>query len=540
MTRTFSSYGPINTNLHYYAPRTALIEDVRQQLLGEENAGAGHYVTVWGPRQTGKSWVMQQVVERIQAEGQFASLITTMQSGKSVTSTEAALHLLVTNLRNQLNVDFPAIHNWMELRTLFTPRYLSKPLILVLDEFDALPPEFINRYVNEFRSIYSERQNEIDKSAWEKSYWLHGLALIGVRGVLGVENISGSPFNVQRSIRIPNLTQAEVVGLFRWYEQESGQPIEPAVSERVYYETQGQPGLTCWLGELLTETYNEAVTKRESEKAEALAPIGMKEFDRTFLWALKGLGNNNILNIVSKAREEPYKQVVLNLFKTDQPIEFSFDDPLFNYLYLNGVVDSEATVDNLYLKFPSPFVQKRLFYAFAHELFNRLGTLYQPFEDISAIINETSLNIKALLRRYERYFRENREWLLKDAPHRSDLHIFEAVYHFNLFMYLARFLESRRGQVTPEFPTGNGQIDLLIRYADQLYGVELKSFVDAFAYQQAITQAVRYATKLHLSEISLVFFVEAVDDENRRKFETIFVDAQTGVTVQPIFVATGA
>ena len=490
MTRTFSSYGPINTQLHYYAPRTALIEGVCQQLRGDENEGGGHYVTVWAPRQTGKSWVMQQVVERIQAEGQFEVLITTMQSGKSVTTSKRALGVLVANLRNQLNIDFPSIRTWEELRTFFTPRYLSKPLILILDEFDALPPEFINRYVNEFRSIYTERQNEIDKSALEKSYWLHGLALIGVRGVLGVENISGSPFNVQRSIRIPNLTQAEVVGLFKWYEQESGQPIEQTVIDRIYYETQGQPGLTCWLGELLTETYNEAVTNPAIQNEEMLAMIGMKEFDRTFLWALKGLGNNNILNIVSKAREEPYKQVVLNLFKTDQPIEFSFDDPLFNYLYLNGVVDIEATPDNLYLKFPSPFVQKRLFYAFAHELFNRLGALYQPFEDISAIISETSLNIKALMRRYERYFRENREWLLKDAPRRSDLHIFEAVYHFNLFMYLVRFLESRRGQVTPEFPTGNGQIDLLIRYADQLYGVELKSFVDAFAYKQADRKSV--------------------------------------------------
>ncbi len=540
MTRTFSSYGPINTQLHYYAPRTALIERVCQQLLGEDNEGAGHYVTVWAPRQTGKTWVMQQVVEKIQADGKFEILITTMQSGKSVTTPKRALGVLVANLRNQLNIDFPSIRTWEELRTFFTPRYLSKPLILILDEFDALPPEFINQYVNEFRSIYTERQNEINKSALEKSYWLHGLALIGVRSVLGIENVSGSPFNVQRSIRIPNLTQAEVVGLFRWYEQESGQPIEQAVIDRVYYETQGQPGLTCWLGELLTETYNEAVTNPEIENKETLAAIGMKEFDRTFLWALKGLGNNNILNIVSKARQEPYKQVVLNLFKTDQPIEFTFDDPLFNYLYLNGVVDIEATADNLYLKFPSPFVQKRLFYAFAHELFNRLGNVYQPFEDISEIISETSLNIKALIRRYERYFRENREWLLKDAPRRSDLHIFEAVYHFNLFMYLVRFLESRRGQVTPEFPTGNGQIDLLIRYADQLYGVELKSFVNAFAYKQAIAQAAQYADKLRLSEISLVFFVEAVDDENRRKFEMTFVDAPTGITVQPILVATGA
>jgi hypothetical protein len=37
------------------------------------------------------------------------------------------------------------------------------------------------------------------------------MALIGVRAVLGVENVKGSPFNVQRSVHIPNLTHDEVV-----------------------------------------------------------------------------------------------------------------------------------------------------------------------------------------------------------------------------------------------------------------------------------------------------------------------------------------
>ena len=51
----------------------------------------------------------------------------------------------------------------------------------------------------------------------EKDYLLHGLALIGVRAVLGVENVKGSPFNVQRSLHIPNLTHDEVVYLFDCY-----------------------------------------------------------------------------------------------------------------------------------------------------------------------------------------------------------------------------------------------------------------------------------------------------------------------------------
>lgn len=59
--RTFVSYGPVNVDAHYYAPRTTLIDFAYQQLLGENPEKDGHYITVWAPRQTGKTWIMQQV-----------------------------------------------------------------------------------------------------------------------------------------------------------------------------------------------------------------------------------------------------------------------------------------------------------------------------------------------------------------------------------------------------------------------------------------------------------------------------------------------
>jgi hypothetical protein len=35
-------------------------------------------------------------------------------------------------------------------------------------------------------------------------------------------------------------------------------------------------------------------------------------------------------------------------------------------------------------------------------------------------------------------------------------------------------------------------------------------------------------------------FIDVVDDENRRKYEVIYTDPATGVTVEPVFVATGS
>jgi hypothetical protein len=159
----------------------------------------------------------------------------------------------------------------------------------------------------QFRELYLDRSG----------HWLHGLALIGVGTVLGVESHRGSPFNVQRGLHIPNLTEAGVNEMYRWYERESGQTVEQVVIDRVFYETQGQPGLVSWLGELLTETYNGGTDQ----------PITPTKFEEVYSAAVQVLpNNNNILNIISKAREEPYQDLVLELFKTGEKIPFTYDD----------------------------------------------------------------------------------------------------------------------------------------------------------------------------------------------------------------------
>jgi hypothetical protein len=190
---------------------------------------------------------------------------------------------------------------------------------------------------------------------------LHSLALIGVRTVLGIENVKGSPFNVQRSVHIPNLTHLEVIDLFNQYQQESWQLIEPEVVERVWHEFQGQPGLTCWFGELLTETYNKTTEQ----------PITMAHFNRAYVAALDLSPNNNILNLISKAKQEPYKSFVLELFQTEAKIKFTYDDPTTNFLYLNGIVSIErVNWSENYVKFACPYIQKRLFNYFARELYH--------------------------------------------------------------------------------------------------------------------------------------------------------------------------
>lgn len=527
--RKFSSYGPVDKDVHYYVPRAELIDAACRQLLGDIPEKDGHYITIWAPRQCGKTWIMNQVFHRLGRDGRFHVLKLELESLKNASDPDEAVSCLGEKIIEYLNLDHAPVAGLQDLDSLFLKRNLQKPLILICDEFDALDDAAISGIVAIFRNIYNIRLKDPGPSAG-KEYLLHSVALVGVRSVLGIENVKGSPFNVQRSMHIPNLTRDEVRSMFRWYEKESGQAVEPEVVDRIFAETWGQPGLVSWFGELLTEVYNPRPDQ----------PISMKSFDYAFKRAVQALPNNNILNIISKAKQAPYKDTVLELFRTDRKIEFAFDEPHQNFLYMNGVIDFEEDEDSLYVKFSCPFVQKRLFNYFSREIFQTLDHLYDPMTNIEAIVAADDIHIPELMKLYGTYLSRNREWLLKDAPRRkTDLRIHEAVFHFNLYMYLKSFFQDKGGDVFPEFPTGNGKVDILIRRAGKLYALELKSFKDRYAYKLAIHRSAEYAIQLGINKIFLIFFIESIDDENRTALETLQRDDGTGVEVQPIFVETG-
>jgi hypothetical protein len=476
--------------------------------VGENPAEGGHYFTVWAPRQTGKTWIMQQILLRLKKDPRFHVLKLNLEILKEEKDISFIISTIAEDIGKGLNKKFTGIKNKKQFQEIFGRDVLDKPLILILDEFDALVEEGINAVVSAFRNIYIQRLDEADKPTGEKTYLLHGVALIGVRSVLGIENEKGSPFNVQRSVHIPNLTFGEVEEMFNWYEKESGQKVEDAVVRELYEETRGQPGLTGWFGELLTETYNHEPKK----------PITMYNFEEAYGAATHILPNNNILNLISKVDEPPYDDMVMEFFKTDDKINFKFNDKDISYLYMNGVIDQEKVGrDRYYVKFSCPFVQKSLFDYFSNQIFDYLGQLIHPLDAMKDAINEETLHIPNIIKRYQAYLKKNRETFFKDVPRRkNDLKIYEAIYHFNLYRYLYDLLGTRGVEVIPHFPTGNGKVDLILKYRERIYALELKSFKDMYTFERGIDQAAEYGRQLGLKEIALLVFVELSEEEAKQ------------------------
>jgi len=68
----------------------------------------------------------------------------------------------------------------------------------------------------------------------------------------------------------------------------------------------------------------------------------------------------------------------------------------------------------------------------------------------------------------------------------------------------------------------------------------VKSYTNQRGYQEALKQAARYGRQLQVSQVWLVLFVEYVDETNRQRYEAVYKDAETGLTVRPVFVEMGS
>ncbi|MFM7203132.1 MAG: hypothetical protein ACKO6N_20280 [Myxococcota bacterium] len=504
MPRHFHSYGPVDLSIHYGAPRLELVEDCVQQLIGIPGK-EGHYFTIWSARQCGKTWLMRRAVEEIRARYGEQFYVGTLSMQGVIYPETPTETFLPESFAHRIQLSFrkpvPSVKSWAEVSRLFEKDsgYFQGPVILLIDEFDKLQQSDIDHLIGLFRDMYLER----DK------YWLHGLALIGVRAVMGVESPRGSPFNTQRSLRVPNLSWEEVEAMFTDYQTESGQHIEPEVVRALYDVTLGQPGLVGWLGELLTQRFN----------LNLLLPLSMSDWRRVLLRAMFVEPNNTMLNLIAKARG-PHLNRVMELFKNPN-VPFAFFDPAINYLYMNGIITETLSADergkrNVLCRFSSPFVQRVLFDALSGEFYaRRLVPAIDPLDGLEDVLTDEGLRLDKLMLRYQDALSRERAAghdPKLGQPLRSDLRTAEASGHFHLYAWLKQVLGDV-ATIVPEFPTGNGKVDLHVKWQQFSYIVEVKSFRKSYLVKQDRLQTLRYAKQLGLNEALLVIFVDGVAQE---------------------------
>ncbi len=66
--------------------------------------------------------------------------------------------------------------------------------------------------------------------------------------------------------------------------------------------------------------------------------------------------------------------------------------------------------------------------------------------------------------------------------------------------------------VSPEFPTGNGKVDIHLKCGDKQGIIEVKSFVDSYQVETDREKAAWYAKSLGLHRVALAMFLPFEDD----------------------------
>ncbi len=60
--------GPVEAKANFGVERRELVAQCVAQLIGAPEETGGHFFTIWGARQTGKTWIMRQAIAAIRAK----------------------------------------------------------------------------------------------------------------------------------------------------------------------------------------------------------------------------------------------------------------------------------------------------------------------------------------------------------------------------------------------------------------------------------------------------------------------------------------
>ena len=314
----------------------------------------------------------------------------------------------------------------------------AKPLILFLDEIDALIGDTLISVLRQLRAGYRDRPRWFPQS----------VVLCGVRDVRdyrifsasdGFHITGGSAFNIKaKSLRLWDFRESEVRSLLLQHTDETGQAFEAGVISRVWELTRGQPWL---VNALAYEACFEDQQGRDRRRAVTVAAI-----DR----AKETLILNRVTHLhqlTDKLREPRVSRVILPMLGGTSQAGYSSGD--LEYVRDLGLVALSGPV-RMANPIYAEVIPRELTTAQESELENLVSARWYIQQD-------GRLDGGALLAGFQDHFREHSESWVERYGHR------EAGPQLVLHGYLHRVVNSG-GRITREYAVARGRSDLVIEW----------------------------------------------------------------------------
>lgn len=486
--RFFNTAGPCNPIDHYMLPALDRLDiDALMRLLKQKA-----YFVLHAPRQTGKTTAMLELARQLTKSGDYTSVMVSMEVGAGFPddvgmAEDAILADWQDSIRFQLPQNlYPqewAIHKPSGQRisgflmewALASPR----PLIILIDEIDALEDDVLISVLRQLRSGFNRRPRAFPSS----------VALIGLRDIRDYKVKSGgsphlntpSPFNIAvRSFTLRNFSANDVSTLITQHTVETGQPITAAAIERVFELTRGQP----WLVNALMKVCIEELVTDAAAYVEVAHVNQAKE-------VLILRRHTHLEQLTDKLREKRVRDVIEPMLAGDTLDPISVDDR--DYVVDLGLV---RRVNSGGLSIANPIYAEVIPRVLASNTQDSLPTITPTW-----LNSDGTLNPEYLLHAFLVFWRQHGQPLLRSVSYH------EIAPHLVLMAFLHRVVNGN-GRIEREYAIGSRRLDLCLYYGAVQVAMELKVWRDGQKdpLQQGLEQLDRYLAGLGLSTGWLVVF----------------------------------
>ena len=446
--RSFNTAGPVRPARHYAIPPLERLDlGLVLELVREEK-----YFVLHAPRQTGKTSVLLALRDLLNrgATGAYRCVYVNVEAGQALREDlSQAMPALLDKLAGQARTTLGD-----ESLEALVPRALDragpggalghvltrwseadpKPLVLLIDEIDALIGDTLISVLRQLRAGYTDRPEHFPQS----------VVLCGVRDVrdyrihASTEKevvTGGSVFNIKaESLRLGDLDEGEVRALLGQHTAETGQAFIPEALDTVWAQTLGQP----WLVNALAyhACFRNPTGRDRAHPITAGAILDAQE-------ALILRRETHLDQLADKLQEARVRRVIEPLLSGAEVRDFTDRD-------LEYVRDLGLVAQDRPLRIANPVytevIPRQLTYAAEEQL------VQDPAWYVDA---DGGLEVDKLLGAFQTFFREHSEHWVERFEYR------EAGPQLLLQAFLQRIVNGG-GRIGREYGLGRGRTDLLI------------------------------------------------------------------------------
>ena len=510
-TRYFETQGPVDATINYVVARQSERADFIQRVK------RGRYIVMFAPRQTGKTTFFRWALAELAAEDatyfpiQFNfDVYEGRPAARFYPHFAKKLREAIEGVFYERGIALPpplaqflanaTIADQVDMLDFFQAlgRHLTDyRVVLLIDEFDGIPPEAVTGFLHALRHIY------ISGVAARCPYSV---------GIIGVKNVAQlnydrtiSPFNIQEEFHLPNFTLEQVQELLGQYTAEVGQPFEPAVVETLHRQSGGQPFLVNRLAQLLTQEMGIPKTETLSLTHFAAAHAAVLVED-----------NVNIQHLRANVRRNPrFERLLMNIALSENGVLFTRDNEVMSELATYGVI---ARGTDGMCEIVNPIYLYRILRTFA-PLVNGLEADYYPEDTRSGshyLTADGQLQMDRLMQNF-RDFIVRVGFRILDVPETPREYVGQRL----LFAYLEQVVKQQGGGMFLEVPTGRGRMDLLVVHSGRKYIVETKIWHGAESYAAGKRQLAKYLTLEDAAEGYYLVFDHRQQPQPRMETEQI-------------------